>query len=65
MHACGHTHSTGYGYPALIAFNPSKSKYANLKSAFEEKHVKQFLDSVRLVSLPGRGMMWAVSGQPF
>ncbi|KAL4458959.1 hypothetical protein ABPG75_013824 [Micractinium tetrahymenae] len=38
----------GYGYPALIAFNPAKSKYANLKSAFEEKHVKQFLDSVRL-----------------
>ncbi|PSC76647.1 disulfide isomerase [Micractinium conductrix] len=38
----------GYGYPALIAFNPSKSKYANLKSAFEDSHVKQFLESVRL-----------------
>ncbi|KAL4431619.1 hypothetical protein ABPG77_001461 [Micractinium sp. CCAP 211/92] len=38
----------GYGYPALIAFNPSKSKYASLRSAFEETHVKQFLDSVRL-----------------
>lgn len=43
--------SAGYGYPALIAFNPSKSKYASLRSAFEEKHVQQFLDSVRLVSL--------------
>lgn len=42
--------AAGYGYPALIAFNPSKSKYASLRSAFEETHVKQFLDSVRLVS---------------
>ena len=38
----------GYGYPALIAFNPSKAKYANLKSAFEDKPVKAFIESVRL-----------------
>ncbi|KAI7837719.1 hypothetical protein COHA_008441 [Chlorella ohadii] len=38
----------GYGYPALIAFNPAKAKYATSKSAFEDKHVKQFLESVRL-----------------
>jgi protein disulfide-isomerase A6 len=38
----------GYGYPALIAFNPGKAKYANLKSAFEDKPVKAFIESVRL-----------------
>jgi protein disulfide-isomerase A6 len=37
----------GYGYPAFIALNPAKGKYATLRSGFETAHVKEFLDSVR------------------
>ncbi|GAB4823313.1 hypothetical protein N2152v2_010359 [Parachlorella kessleri] len=38
----------GYGYPALIAFNPTKRKYATLKAAFEEHHVQEWMENVRL-----------------
>ena len=44
----------GYGYPALIALNPAKGKFASLRSAFEDAHVNEFLDNVRVVSGPGR-----------
>lgn len=37
----------GYGYPAFIALNPSKEKFAALKSGFETTHVKEFMDNVR------------------
>lgn len=37
----------GYGYPAFIALNPSKEKFASLKSGFEKEHVKEFMDNVR------------------
>lgn len=37
----------GYGYPAFVALNPSKEKYASLKSGFEKEHVKEFMDNVR------------------
>lgn len=46
---CSLTIPTGYGYPALVAFNPSKGKYGHLRSAFEDKSVTQFIESVRLV----------------
>lgn len=37
----------GYGYPAFIALNPSKKKYASLKAGFEREHIIEFLESVR------------------
>ena len=37
----------GYGYPAFIALNPSKEKFASLKGGFEKDHVKEFMDNVR------------------
>lgn len=37
----------GYGYPALVALNPDKKKYATLKSGFETTHISEFLESVR------------------
>ncbi|WPT13493.1 Protein disulfide-isomerase like 2-2 [Picochlorum sp. SENEW3] len=37
----------GYGYPAFVALNPTKEKYASLKSGFEKEHVKEFMDNVR------------------
>lgn len=38
----------GFGYPALIGYNPSKGKFAKMRSAFEEKHVREWMSSVRL-----------------
>ena len=38
-----------YGYPALVAFSPSKLKFATLKSAFQLDSVKSFVDHVRQV----------------
>ena len=40
-------HCRGYGYPAFVALNPTKEKYASLKSGFEKEHVKEFMDNVR------------------
>lgn len=37
----------GYGYPAFVALNPSKEKFASLKGGFEKEHVKEFMDNVR------------------
>jgi len=37
----------GYGYPAFIALNPDKKKYASLRSGFESSHISEFLESVR------------------
>lgn len=37
----------GYGYPAFVALNPSKEKFASLKGGFEKDHVKEFMDNVR------------------
>lgn len=38
---------SGYGYPAFIALNPSKAKYATLRSAFQPASLKEFMDAVR------------------
>lgn len=32
-----------------MAFNPGKSKFGALRAAFEEKHVREWMNSVRLV----------------
>jgi protein disulfide-isomerase A6 len=45
----------GYGYPALVAYSPSKQKFSSLRSAFEERHVREFLDSVRQVGAAQTG----------
>lgn len=37
----------GYGYPAFIALNPSKGKYATLKGSFDAGSIKEFMDAVR------------------
>jgi protein disulfide-isomerase A6 len=37
----------GYGYPALIALNPSKLKYATLKSGFAVPSLKEFIEGLR------------------
>mmetsp|Transcript_11091 Transcript_11091/g.23921 ORF Transcript_11091/g.23921 Transcript_11091/m.23921 type:complete len:457 (+) Transcript_11091:59-1429(+) len=37
----------GFGYPALIAFKPKDKKYSVSKSAFELKHVVEFVESIR------------------
>ncbi|KXZ53899.1 hypothetical protein GPECTOR_6g817 [Gonium pectorale] len=38
----------GFGYPALVAFNPSDKKYTVFKSAYELKHVKDWMESMRM-----------------
>lgn len=38
----------GYGYPAFVAVNPAKGKFATLRSAFQEASVKEFMDRVRM-----------------
>jgi protein disulfide-isomerase A6 len=38
---------SGFGYPALVALNPGKGKYATLRGAFSEPSVKEFMDAVR------------------
>lgn len=37
----------GFGYPAFVALNSAKGKYATLRSGFESTHVKEFMDNVR------------------
>lgn len=37
----------GYGYPAFIALNPEKLKFASLRGGFETSTVKEFLNEVR------------------
>lgn len=37
----------GYGYPALVAFNPADAKFAHLKSAFEPQMLVQFVEGLR------------------
>ncbi len=37
----------GYGYPAFIALNPEKLKFASLRGGFESSTVKEFLNEVR------------------
>ncbi len=37
----------GFGYPALVAYNPSKGKFSVMRSAFEPAHVKEFLERLR------------------
>lgn len=37
----------GYGYPALIAVNPSKKAYAPLKAGFQQEAVRSFIESLR------------------
>lgn len=37
----------GYGYPAFIALNPEKLKFASLRGGFENSAVKEFLNEVR------------------
>ena len=37
----------GYGYPAFVALNPDKGKYAALRGGFESSSVKEFLNGVR------------------
>jgi len=49
----------GYGYPAFIALNPSKAKFAALRSSFNEASLKEFMDAVR----NGRERVVAVSGE--
>ena len=51
--------SSGYGYPALVALNPAKAKYATLRSAFEEAAVASFMERVR----NGREPVSDVAGQ--
>ncbi|GLI71386.1 hypothetical protein VaNZ11_016579 [Volvox africanus] len=38
----------GFGYPALVAFNPADKKYTICKSAFELSHVKDWIESMRM-----------------
>ncbi|KAG2496699.1 hypothetical protein HYH03_005115 [Edaphochlamys debaryana] len=38
----------GFGYPALVAFNPADKKYTVCKSAFEFSHVKDWVESMRM-----------------
>ena len=49
-----------YGFPALVAVNPAKLKYAALRSAFEYGSVRSFVDRVRSVCLLGcySGSLW-------
>lgn len=37
----------GYGYPALVAFNPAKGKFSTLRVGFTAEGVREFLDAVR------------------
>jgi len=37
----------GFGYPALIAYNPKEQKFSTMKSAFETEHVISFVESIR------------------
>jgi protein disulfide-isomerase A6 len=37
----------GYGFPAFVAYSPSKQKYASLRSAFGGTALREFLDGVR------------------
>lgn len=37
----------GFGYPALIAFKPKDKKFSVSKSAFELKHVVDFIEAIR------------------
>ncbi|PNW80746.1 hypothetical protein CHLRE_07g328150v5 [Chlamydomonas reinhardtii] len=38
----------GFGYPAVVAFNPSEKKYTVCKSAFELSHVKDWMETMRM-----------------
>ncbi|EFJ45579.1 hypothetical protein VOLCADRAFT_105867 [Volvox carteri f. nagariensis] len=38
----------GFGYPALVAFNPADKKYTVCKSAFELNHVKDWIEAMRM-----------------
>lgn len=41
-----------YGYPALIALNPTEGKYATLKSGFTVTGIRDFVESIRSVKPP-------------
>ena len=49
----------GYGYPAMIALNPRKSLYAELKLSFSEQTVNEFLKELSF----GRGSTSALRGE--
>ncbi|GFR51819.1 hypothetical protein Agub_g14281 [Astrephomene gubernaculifera] len=38
----------GFGYPALVAFNPADKKYTICKTAFELSHLKDWMESMRM-----------------
>ncbi|KAG2442054.1 hypothetical protein HYH02_009845 [Chlamydomonas schloesseri] len=38
----------GFGYPAVVAFNPADKKYTVCKSAFELAHVKDWMEAMRM-----------------
>ncbi|KAG1665201.1 hypothetical protein FOA52_002602 [Chlamydomonas sp. UWO 241] len=37
----------GFGYPALVAFKPKDGKFAVARTAFELKHVEEFIERIR------------------
>jgi protein disulfide-isomerase A6 len=39
----------GYGYPALIAFNPGEGRWAPMKGAFEAEQLSHFIERLRQV----------------
>lgn len=49
----------GYGYPAFIALNPEKAKFATLRGGFEAAAVRDFLGNVRT----GRERVAPVEGE--
>jgi protein disulfide-isomerase A6 len=36
----------GAGYPALVGLSVSKERYSNMRAAFDEEHVVQFLNNL-------------------